>query len=174
LEAAATLESLVPLCRAVAARYCSPSSADYDDFLQEALIGAWEAVRAFRPAPGGGLRYFVELCVRRKMYDLLKVRGRHPEECLLDAPVRPEEGDRSPTLAGRSLFAASGPEERVLARLALRELSSALSEAERMVVALALWGLTYREIAAALGRDEKWVDNALARARRKARRLGLA
>jgi RNA polymerase sporulation-specific sigma factor len=163
----------IPLCKAVAARYCPPGWVDFEDFFQEALIGAWEAVRTFRPALGGSLRSFVELCARRKMYDLLKVRGRHPEECLLDAPAWPEDGDRSPILGERFPAGTPGPEETVLARLALRDLFGALSQTERTVVVLVLRGLTYREIAAALGRDEKFVDNALSTVRRKARALGL-
>jgi len=169
----AALEGFIPLCRAVAARYCPPWHRDFEDFCQEALIGAWEALRSFVPAPGANLRSFVELCARRKMYDLLKVRGRHPEECVLDAPAWPEDGERSPTLGERLPAGLPGPEEAALLREILLEFLRALSGLEREAVLMALQGFSYRQIAA-LGRDAKAVDNALARARRKARSFGLA
>lgn len=122
----AALESFIPLCRAVASRFCPSRHPDLDDFCQEALIGTWEALKGFRPAGGGSLRRFVELCARRKMYDLLKVRGRRREDCLLDAPVWPEDGERSATLGERLPAGAPGPEEAALAREVLRELFGAL------------------------------------------------
>lgn len=136
----AALEGFVPLCRAVAARYCPPWHPDFEDWCQEALIGAWEALVSYDPARGGEFRPFVLLCVRRKMLDLLKVRGRHPEECVLDAPVWPEDGERSPTLGERLPAGSPGPEEAALAREVLRQFIAALSDLERDAVRLAARG----------------------------------
>lgn len=58
-------------------------------------------------------------------------------------------------------------------RQLVREFLVALSGLERDVVLLALKGMSYRQIAAALGRNTKVVDNALNRAKRKANSLGL-
>ena len=51
----------------------------------------------------------------------------------------------------------------------LRTVRSALSDLEKTVLEYAIAGLDYREIARKLGRTEKSVDNALQRARRKAK-----
>ena len=63
------------------------------------------------------------------------------------------------------------PEDLILARERTEELyaelSQCLSKLEKQVLDLYLKGLSYREIAQVLKRDEKAIDNAVQRIRRK-------
>ena len=67
------------------------------------------------------------------------------------------------------------PEEQVLARETEKEIIHAysrdLSRMEAHILSLYLEGLSYREIAALIGRDAKAVDNAVQRIRRKLAQL---
>lgn len=76
------------LCRAVAARFCPPGDADFNDYCQEALIGAWQGLCSYDPAKSLDPRGFALRCARREVMNALTVRERKREECVLDAPVR--------------------------------------------------------------------------------------
>lgn len=68
---------------------------DPDDVRQEALIGLWEAARAYDPSVGP-FAAFARTVVTRRCVDLLRASGRGKQRVLTDA-VRDEQLELVPT-----------------------------------------------------------------------------
>lgn len=129
-----------------------------EDLVQEGMIGLYSAVRDYRPSSGKRFRNFAYLCVTRRIYDALRVAGRHRAETDGSDPdtlVREQENPEDFLIDGedRSEFHA--------------KLSKALSDFEYRVITLYLDGMSYASISEATGKDLKSIDNALARAKKK-------
>ena len=132
------------MVRSMAAGFTA-SPEEREDLLQEGMIGLWKAVQVFRQSQGSKYRALARVCVRRQMISALR-KARASVEM-------PAGRQNSP--------AAWGLQERLL---------SALSSLERQVFERYLAGESYAVIAADLRISPKTVDNALQRARKKARR----
>lgn len=165
------LKELEPRCRAVAAKFFRPGDADFDDYCQAALIGAWKGLIAYDSTRSPDPRGFALRCARREVMNALTVRRRKREECILDAPL-PDSPDGGLSLAGAVAGTAPDPAEVVIAREILAEIWARLSPVERLALFMKASGFTLAEIGRALGRGHKAAANAIARARRKALRHG--
>ena len=160
------------------ARYFLPGH-DRSDVEQEAALGLYRACVDFRPERGVPFRAFADLCVRRAVLTALTAarRAKHGplnERIALEIPLTPDSD--GPALG--ALVAAPAelePPARVEVRAQLRrlrELPARLSERERVVLARVLAGASLADAGAGLGANPtKLADNALTRARRKARNL---
>jgi RNA polymerase sporulation-specific sigma factor len=166
------------LIRAAGARYFLPGH-ERADVEQEAALGLYRACTDFRPERGVPFRAFADLCVRRAVLTALTAarRAKHGplnERIALDSPVSPDPDGPRPT-ATLAAPAELEPPARVEARARLcrlRELPDRLSDRERVVLARVLAGATLADAGAGLGSNPaKLADNALTRARRKAREL---
>lgn len=166
------------LVRVASARYFLPGHerADVD---QEAALGLYRACVDFRPERGVPFRAFADLCVRRAVLTGLTAarRAKHGplnERIALETPLAPDR-DGPPLSALIAAPAELEPPARVEARARLRrlcELPARLSEIERVVLARVLAGATLADAGAGMGTNPaKVADNALTRARRKARNL---
>ena len=166
------------LVRAASARYFLPGH-ERADVEQEAALGLYRACMDFRPERGVPFRAFADLCVRRAVLTALTAarRAKHGplnDRIALEAASAPD-GDSSPL---GELIAAPvelEPAVRVEARARLRrlrELPARLSATERVVLARVLAGATLADAGVGMGANPtKVADNALTRARRKARDL---
>jgi len=152
------------------------AGADRDDVVQEGMIGLYKAIRDFRPERQASFRSFAELCVTRQLITAIKTATRQKHTPLntyisLHRPAASEdEGDRvlSDILAARDVC---DPAEVVIAAWETASITEgftdALSGFETDVLRLYMGGNSYCEIAEALGRHSKAVDNALQRVKRK-------
>jgi RNA polymerase sporulation-specific sigma factor len=149
------------------------------DLRQEALYGLHKAVRDYRPGKGANFGTFAHLCVKRQVITAVKgaTRGKHGplnHAALLSQPVG--DGDRDTlTLAEVIADRAPGPDEQLFLREELHRVRNViqglgLSEIEREAILGFAQGLPYEEIADRAGVNEKSIDNALQRVRRKLRR----
>jgi RNA polymerase sporulation-specific sigma factor len=151
--------------------------AEYEDLVQEGMIGLFKAVRDYREG-AGVFRAFADLCITRQIITAVKTASRLKHAPLngalsLDSP-RYDDGD------GRTLgdtLAVPGPppdltwlRSEEAARI-LKVLRQRLSPFEFKVLMLWLQGRSYEEIARLLGRHTKSVDNGLWRVKCKVRRL---
>ena len=89
----------------------------------------------------------------------------------LSRPVY-EDGDGERTLIDvLETTRISDPEEALIGResyeAVARDIENALSKLEREALSLYLQGLSYQQIAAAMGRSTKCVDNAIQRVKKK-------
>lgn len=148
---------------------------DSEDLTQEGLLGLLNAIRSYDPESGSAFRPFAEVCIRNRILEAVRSASRKKHDPLnggvsLEYVILSEEDARQPSEVQPEVFSRS-PEEQVLARESEKEFystfSRCLSSFETEVLFHFLDGLTYRQIAAQVGRTEKAVDNAVQRIRRK-------
>ena len=149
--------------------------ADRADLIQEGMIGLYKSIRDFKPEKLSSFRAFAELCITRQIITAIKTATRQKHIPLnsyvsLNKPLYDEESDRTlldVIMEGR----ISDPEELIINRENLgnihNKISEVLSGLEQEVLQAYLDGKSYQEIADALGRHVKSIDNALQRVKRK-------
>lgn len=146
------------------------------DLQQEGMFGLLSAIRSYASDQNIPFRAYAELCIRRQIISAIRSASRLKHDPL-------NQGVSLETLIQQSRKAnprlvpdqRRSPEEQVLARESAKEyfqsFSRYLSDFEQKVLSLYLDGCSYRRIAAELGREEKAVDNAVQRIRRKLARI---
>ena len=145
---------------------------DSEDLIQEGMIGLLAAIRQFDFSDGTSFRTFAEHCVRMRLYSAIKSASRLKHLPLNNGVSLEQLSEDSPMqLSAIQDVLRCDPEELVLARERTEELYSelaqCLSRMEKQVLSLYREGYSYREIAAHLGKEEKSIDNAVQRIRRK-------
>ena len=150
-----------------------------EDLLQEGMIGFFKAVRDFDREKNSSFRPFAEICIVRQILTAIKQATRLKHGPLnkyesLYAPVYDDDSDKTlADLIGSST--ALDPEELYLKQEFSRAFEQAINDEltafEKAVLERFLDGLSYAEIAKALGRTSKAVDNALQRIRKKLEKL---
>lgn len=141
---------------------------DRDDLIQEGMIGLYKAVRDYRQDRDASFRTFAALCIDRQISHAIEASLREKNQPL-NSYVSLTDEEWEAAFSRRKAdpeMIVMGEERR---EEVLRTVRSALSDLEKTVLEYAIAGLDYREIARKLGRTEKSVDNALQRARRKAK-----
>ncbi len=149
--------------------------ADHEDIVQEGMIGLYKAIRDYRNDKLSSFRAFAELCITRQIITAIKTATRQKHIPLnnyvsLNKPLYDEESDRTlldVIVEGRT----ADPEELIINRENVgnihTKMNEILSGLEQEVLNAYLDGKSYQEIAAALGRHVKSIDNALQRVKRK-------
>ncbi|KXS43167.1 MAG: RNA polymerase sporulation-specific sigma factor [Candidatus Frackibacter sp. T328-2] len=149
--------------------------ADRDDIVQEGMIGLYKAIRDYRIDRLASFRAFAELCITRQIITAIKAATRQKHQPLnsyvsLNKPIYNQESTRTllDVLQGEKL---TNPEDLFISQEAYELLETSikemLSDLEKNVLLEYLKGKTYEEIAKALDRHVKSVDNALQRVKRK-------
>ncbi len=156
----------------VCARPLFLAGGDSEDLSQEGMFGLLSAIREFDPAQGVSFRSFAEHCIRMRLYSAVKSAARLKHLPLNDSmPLEQLSDDPSSQLSAAPEMFRRSPEDLVLARESKEELielcKRRLSRLELQVLDCYLEGLSYRDIAQRLQKDEKSVDNAVQRIRRK-------
>jgi RNA polymerase sporulation-specific sigma factor len=149
--------------------------ADKEDIYQEGMIGLYKAIRDFRTNKLSSFKAFAELCVTRQIITAIKTATRQKHIPLntyisLNKPIYDEESDRT-LLDILSEAKVADPEELMISKEELNhihlEIGEVLSKLEMEVLMSYLDGKSYQEIACALDRHAKSIDNALQRVKRK-------
>ena len=149
--------------------------ADHEDIVQEGMIGLYKAIRDFKQEKLSSFRAFAELCITRQIITAIKTATRQKHIPLnsyvsLNKPLYDEESDRT-LLDILMEGSTSNPEEMIINQENLgtihQKINEVLSGLEQEVLAAYLDGKSYQEIAEALGRHVKSIDNALQRVKRK-------
>ena len=145
---------------------------DSEDLTQEGMVGLIKAVREFDAGRETSFRTFAEICIRSRLYSVLRAAGRDKQQPLnqsvsLDTPYFESNSYTS----GTNNLAQRNPEDFLIDREHTAALLSGvrkqLSEFEAMILGYYLDGLSCREIAKAVRKPRKSVDNAVQRIRRK-------
>ena len=148
---------------------------DSEDLIQEGMFGLIRAIREYDGAKAASFRTFAEVCIRNRLISALRAASRDKHSPLnqsvpLDTPFF--DGNSYPLGALRA--SSADPEELIIDRdrvaEALESTRKQLSEFEAKILGLYLDGLSCQEIAKAVGKSPKSVDNAVQRVRRKAAR----
>ena len=151
--------------------------ADKEDLIQDGMIGLYKAIRDFDADKEASFRSFAELCITRQMYTAIKSSNTKKNQPLnnyvsFDTMVLPDESEgtvEDVLLAGAEKI--SNPEQLVIdkesASVLEYTLVGRLSKMEREVLFYYLRDYNYNQIAAALNKEPKAVDNALQRIKKK-------
>lgn len=151
---------------------------DYEDFIQEGMFGLIRALNRYDFSSGASLPQFIEICVRRQLYNAVRKAQNGKNASLgnyvsLDMPVTVDD---NPVLLEDVLSDNSPSVEELLiqkdhAQRLLSALSAVLSPLEKSVLSYYLDGLSIQEIAFSLGLSPKSAGNAITRIKNKASRL---
>ena len=161
---AALIARMMPAIRKGAAE-CTAPGLDFDDAVQEGLIGLCHAVRGFDPAAGQTFTAYAAACIRHAQQDARRaaLRKKHaPLNYSVPLPAAEESTDTRPGPEELAIFGEQYADT-------LRRMQTELSSLERTVLMAGLEGRTPAQTARELGLPAKNVANALARARRKLR-----
>lgn len=153
---------------------------DSDDLIQEGMIGLIYGVREFDGGKSASFRTFAEICIRNRLYSAVRAAARDKHTPLNQSvPLEIPFFDSHTSCfgafgAGAHLISQANPEDLIIDREgvqdALNGVREQLSEFEAKILGYYLDGLTVREMAEAVSRSPKSVDNAVQRIRRKAAR----
>ena len=140
--------------------------------IQEGMIGLIHGVREYDAARAASFRTYAEICIRNRLYSAVRAAARDKHWPLnqsvpLDIPFF----DSRTAPVNGPLLSQVDPEDLVIgredARDTLRGVRKQLSEFEAKILGYYLDGLTTREMAEAVHKSAKSVDNAVQRIRRK-------
>jgi RNA polymerase sporulation-specific sigma factor len=139
-----------------------------EDLIQEGMIGLYRAIGDFKPQTEGGLSFknFAYLCVSRRIIDAVKMSARKKNVPLNNYVSLVQSEWALPTESPEEKFIRS--EDR---REFLQKMSKVLSDFEFRVIVMYMDGLTSLEMCDATKKDQKSVDNAIQRSKKKLQRL---
>jgi len=149
--------------------------ADRDDIIQEGMIGLYKAVRDYDVDKAASFKYFAEICITRQIITAIKTATRQKHIPLnsyvsLDKPIYIEESERTllDVIEGTKTL---DPVQEFMIQEKMEDMETRiygiLSDLEAQVLRAYIEGKTYEEIAEELIRDEKSIDNALQRVKKK-------
>lgn len=150
--------------------------ADRADIIQEGMIGLYKAIRDYKTDKQSSFRSFAELCIQRQIITAIKTATRQKHIPLnsyisLNKPIFDEESDRTLIDVVSTDENTFNPEEMYITQEDYSQVESRmmelLSDLEMEVLSSYLQGRTYQEIASAMTRQVKSIDNALQRVKRK-------
>jgi len=145
---------------------------DSDDLIQEGMIGLIYAVREYDAERSASFRTYAEICIRSRLLSAVRAAARDKHTPLnqsvsLDIPFF----DSHSTSFGAPDPSRGDPETLLIGREALQDtlacVHKQLSAFEAKILGYYLDGLTTREMAEAVHKSSKSVDNAVQRIRRK-------
>ncbi len=148
---------------------------DRKDLVQEGLIGLYKAVKDYNSDKDASFKSFADLCITRQLISAVKASLRQKHFPLnfyisLDK-TRSEEGNDASLMDIIASDETSNPETIVIGKESMEMVSvkmeELLSTFECKVLALYLKGKSYGEIASALHKEPKSIDNALQRIKKK-------
>lgn len=150
-----------------------------DDLMQEAMIGFVQAVQDYNPESGKQFKNFAFLCVKRELDSCVKRSNRKKHMILNDAvPINYTNGEDEEMVENEALLmerdktgSVITPESLMLEKESCVEtsniLADILSKLEYKVLIMRLMGYSYNEITLLLQLENKSVDNAMQRIRKK-------
>lgn len=160
---------------------------DGEDLIQEGMIGLFKAIRDYDPDRDAAFSTFAVLCISRQMYTAVQSYSRRKHTPLntaisLDREITGDGNGGNP--AGReeqtliSMIQDAqvlDPESELIDRENVSRLLDSvdriLSPLEKQVFELTIAGIGYTEIAKILGKENRSIDNAQQRMRKKLRSL---
>lgn len=155
---AAVIAKMLPVIHGAAGRAVCPGL-DFDDAVQEGLIGLFHAMQAFDCTAAASFKTYGSVCIQNAISSAGKKARAKKHSPLNDYLPIDEE------------VTAVGPEDLAIEneqyQAALQSINTLLSPFEKQVLTLHMEGRSYTQIAKQCGRPVKSVDNAMQRLRKK-------
>ncbi len=143
-------------------------SVEYEDLIQEGLIGLSDAVGSYSKDKGASFRTYSAKCIRNRMISAIRKANSSANSINNEVVSLSEQWDvMSAPLTEPELAVDSVERTKEIYRVVREN----LSELERNVLSLYIDGKRYEEIAGDLGITVKTCDNAMQRVRKKLRHL---
>lgn len=150
---------------------------EYNDLMQDALVGFSDALKNFRDDKEASLSSFITLCVDRKLQSSIIKAGRKKNK-IINESLSLEyvyQQYASPLMDLLSDHSENDPLENILKEEKFKELlesiKNTLSDSEYEVYSLMINGLKYDEIATLLDKNLKQVDNTIQRVKNKIKKI---
>ena len=147
---------------------------DTDDLIQEGMIGLFKAIRDYRVDRESSFYHFADLCIARQLYTAVEAsqRKKHaPLNSYVPLYADSEDAENGGLENVLSSVEELNPEKIVINQEELqifqKKVRDCLSAMEKEVLAYYLQGLDYNQIAEAMGKEPKAIDNALQRLKKK-------
>jgi len=167
------LRRLKPLVKAKAKSYYL-TSGDPEDLIQEGMIGLYKAVLDFDEKKNASFAAFASICIVRQIQTAIKASARQKHMPLNNSLSLNSEVDSETHLDKLPDHQINDPEALFLDSEALRDIDDFikqnLSPLEHDVLMAHINGKTHAQIAKALDKSPKSIDNTLQRIRRKLKR----
>ncbi|NMB10850.1 MAG: sigma-70 family RNA polymerase sigma factor [Firmicutes bacterium] len=168
----------IPMVKHIARNHYA-SFLEFEDLMQEGLIGLLSAITEYKPEKCVKFSSFAYICIIRKIYNVIKQTNGNKHKALNDAVSIHAFVNQEETRTVMDLVVCDDtfidPEEVVEERLVNQRLNAVLenhlSVLEYTVIILFLRGYSSAEIESAIGVNSKAVDNARTRVRLKLRRI---
>lgn len=164
------LELYTPLVKSIsldAKRRFSISDSEYDDLFQEAMIALYNAACSFDEAKGVSLGLYAKICIKNRLISYIRRR----ESKLFEDFLEDIDSDKSDVKESPE----TTPEQLIIDKESFAELNkrinASLTPFESSVFWLYLGGMPYADIARALSKPKKSVDNAIVRIKSKLKKL---
>ena len=145
---------------------------EQEDLIQEGMIGLVQGVREYDGEKSASFHTYAEICIRSRLLSAVRAAARHKHSPLNQSV--PLEIPFFENPSSLSAWAQENPEDLIISRERVRDtlrgVRGQLSEFEAKILGYYLDGLTIREMAEAVSRSPKSVDNAVQRIRRKVAR----
>lgn len=151
------------LVEAIASKYTN-SSLEYDDIVQEGMIGLLAAIKTFDKNNGTSFKTYASTCINNSIQTALKKFTRQkdiPQSQVIE--YAEEEIPEQHGIISAEDYYIAGESVSMLAKI----LKENLSDYENEVLRLHIVGCNYNEIANRLSKTPKSVDNALQRIKKK-------
>lgn len=152
---------------------------DTEDLVQEGMIGLFKSMRDYDAGRDASFHTFADLCVSRQMYTAIEAAKRK-KHLPLNAYVSFDDDSNAQEVNSYmseilSDISYSDPEKRLIDEENVKRLEEkiyeVLSPLECQVFELRLTGMGYVDIARVLAKDDKSIDNALARIKSKVKKI---
>lgn len=155
--------------------YANSIGLDYNDLIQEGMIGLSEAIRDFKVEKNVKFATFANLCIDRQISACILSANRQKHRALNES-VSLEDNICDTNIALKDLIIdpnADDPSDYIIGQEMKQEtytkIDAILTPLEREVFYLKEKDFSYREIALKLGRSYKSIDSALQRIKTKIR-----
>jgi RNA polymerase sporulation-specific sigma factor len=153
------------------------TGADEDDVVQEGMIGLMKAIRQFDPEREASFSTFASICITRQIISAIRSAERDKHKALNTSISlnNPMESDNEEVTLADTIIANSGmnPEEMLIYNdiidYMLHNGDNIFSDFEIQVLDKMIKGDLYTEIAHALDKTPKAIDNAIQRIKKKTR-----
>lgn len=148
---------------AIAGKYIN-SPLEYDDIIQEGMIGLLAAIKTFSNSKGAQFKTYAQTCINNSIQTALRKFNRQKDIPIGSVIEYAEEEipEENGVISAEDYYIA-GESVSMLANT----LKENLSEYENEVLRLHIVGCNYSEIAKRLSKTPKSVDNALQRIKKK-------
>ncbi len=143
-------------------------ASDREDYIQEGMIGLYEALEKYDPSRGASFKTFASIGIRSNVYNAIASKN-----TLKNSPLNAYVPIDT-IVTGTEVSSDMTPEEEMLFQELLKKLqyvlNNEMTDTESHCLTLKMSGASVKEIATVMNISEKSVENAIRRARDKIRK----